>query len=76
MRPVTLNPSDLQGSLREIERASHESDLTEIGKAFSITGTFTPTFTLNVTSPTLANIANVIATLLDTIQKGGTTRTQ
>lgn len=36
MRPVTLNPNNPQAALREIERASHEADLTEIAQNFSV----------------------------------------
>lgn len=75
MQPVTLNPNDTVSSLREIERASHMNDLAEIAQAFSISGTFSATNTLNLTSPTVANVAAFLATLLEAMQKGGVNRT-
>jgi hypothetical protein len=75
MRPVTLNPQNPQSALAEIQRASHENDLAEIAQSFSIIGTVTPTTALNVTSPTLANIANFVATLVQAMQRGGINRT-
>jgi hypothetical protein len=75
MRPVTLNPSDPQSALREIETASHENDLVEIAQNFSSTGTLTPTYSINLASPTAANVAAVLATLLEVMQKGGLNRT-
>jgi hypothetical protein len=62
------------GALRQIERASLE-DATLIADAFAITGTFTETRTLNVTTPTTANIAAVLATFLDDLKKRGAKRT-
>lgn len=75
MRPVTLNAFDPTAALREIERASHEADLTEIAQNFILSGTLTPTYTLNLAAPTAANIAAVLGTLILAMQKGGTTRT-
>ena len=75
MRPVTVNPFNVQQSLREIERASREGDTTEMAQNFSFTGTVNDTFTLNLTAPTLANTAAVLATLLQLMQKGGLNRT-
>lgn len=58
----------------EIFRASNENDTIDIANAFTIKGTFTATRTLNVTAPTLANVAAVLATLLQDMQRGGTNR--
>lgn len=68
-------PRELQASFNEIFRASLEADIIDIGQAFIIDGTFTPTRTLNVTTPTTANIAAVLATLISDLQHGGATRT-
>lgn len=58
----------------EIFRASNENDTTDIAQAFTITGSFTATRTLNVSAPTLANVVAVLATLLGDMQRGGTNR--
>lgn len=68
-------PPNIQAAFNEIFRASQEADVVDIGGAFTITGTFTPTRTLNVTSPTLANAVAVLATLLSDLQHGGSTKT-
>lgn len=76
MRPVTLNTSNIVECIREIERASHENDTGEIAQAFTVDDpAFTPVFQLNTTAPSLANIANFLATFLTTLQKGGVNRT-
>lgn len=68
-------PSELQALFNEIIQASQDGDITDIGGAYTITGTFTETRTLNVTSPTLANAVAVLATLILDLQRGGSTRT-
>ncbi len=75
MRPVTLNPGNIQASFNEIEAASHEGDTVEIAQNFSFTGTPVTTLNLNLTAPTAANVAAVLATLLEIMQKGGINRT-
>ena len=75
MRPVTLNPNNIQASFNEIEAASHEGDLVETAQNFSFTGSLTPTLNLNLSAPTAANIAAVLGTLLEIMQKGGINRT-
>lgn len=75
MRPVTINPNNVAASLDEIQRASHENDLVEIAQNFSMSGTFTPTYVLNLSSPSAANVAAVLATLIQVFQKGGLNRT-
>jgi hypothetical protein len=75
-QPAAINNlSDVRSAFNEVFRASIENDTVDISTAFTITGTFTPTRTLNVTSPTLANVAAVLATLLEDLQRGGTTKT-
>ncbi len=69
-----LDP-DIQALFNEIIQASQDADLTDIGGAYTITGTFTETRTLNVTAPTLANAVAVLATLILDLQRGGSTRT-
>ena len=75
MRPVTIDPRNVAASLIEIENASRENDVLDISQNFSFTGTPTQTLNLNVSSPTVANVAEVLATLLQIMQKGGINRT-
>lgn len=75
MRPVTVNSSDIKSALEEIQRASHENDTVEIAQNFILSGTLTPTYTLNLAAPTAANIAAVLGTLILALQKGGINRT-
>jgi len=65
----------VKDSLREIELASAEVDLTDIANAFTVSGAYTRTTTLNVTSPTVANIAAFLATFIDDCKRGGANRT-
>lgn len=75
MRPVTVNADDPKSAIQEIARASHENDICEIAQNFTFTGTLTPTYALNLTAPTAANIAAVLGTLILAMQKGGINRT-
>jgi len=75
MRPVTLNPSNVSASLKEIETASHENDVVEISQNFTTDAAFTQTLQLLTGTPTLANTNVVLATLLDLMKKGGLHRT-
>lgn len=80
MRPVNLG-QPLPGSFeawaieafREIERASYE-DMADVADGFKITGTLTETRELNVSSPTTANLAAVLGTLLSDLRKRGAKR--
>lgn len=80
MRPVNFG-QPLQGAFeqwameafREIERASYE-DIAEVADDYVITGTLTETRDLNVTTPTVANLAAVLGTLLRDLKKRGATR--
>lgn len=67
-------PMEVQSVFNEIMRASQEGDIIDIGQAYTISGTFTPTRTLNVTTPTAANLAAVLATLISDLQRGGTSK--
>lgn len=68
-------PPELQSIFNEIIQASQDGDITDIGGAFTISGTFTETTVLNVSAPSTANIAAVLATLILHLQRGGATRT-
>lgn len=61
-------------ALREIELASAEWNTVDIVAPYIVSGTFTETRTLNVTAPTIANIAAVLATLIKDMQRGGESR--
>lgn len=78
MRPLSLGSPIKDGdlrwimdALREIERASYE-DIAEVADAFAVTGSLTETRTLDVGSPTAANIAAVLGTLLADLKRRGT----
>ena len=58
----------------EIERQSF-NDVHVIAKDFSVTG-HTATRTLNAGTATLANVANVLCTFIEDLQKRGMKRTQ
>lgn len=75
-------PSSLQGLdpqaqklFNQIFAASRDADMVDIAGGYTLSGTFTETRILNVTAPTLANIAAVLATLLLDCQRGGPNRT-
>ncbi len=75
MRPVTIHIDNVPASLNEIQNASRENDVVEIAQNFSFTGTPTTTTNLNVSAPTVANVAAVLATLIEIMQRGGLSRT-
>jgi hypothetical protein len=60
----------LLNALREIETASYVSDPAVIASGFVITG-HTETRSLNVATATTADIANVLATLILDLARGG-----
>jgi hypothetical protein len=81
MRPVSLGPLPpaasideklnwIIRSLREIENASAE-DAIAVADSYGANSTFTPTRQLNVTSPTTANIAVVLASFFADLRKRG-----
>jgi len=76
-QPPTLEGIDpkIQKVFNTIFQASKDADNVDIAQGYTITGNFTPTRELNVSSPSLANIAAVLATLLSDFQAGGPTRT-
>ncbi len=73
--PMPGVPLNIQNIFNEIFRASQDGAVEDLGSAYTITGTFTATRNLNVTTPTTANIAAVLATLISDLQRGGTSRT-
>lgn len=75
MRPVEINVDNPREALLEIQRASHDADITEIAQNFTVDNpAFTEALTLNTTAPTVQNLADVLATLLTIMQKGGLNR--
>lgn len=81
MRRVTLSnpPPSLNGSaegkfllssLREIERASFESDPALIATDFTVSN-FTETRSLDVGTATLTDLKNFVATFIYDMQRGG-----
>jgi hypothetical protein len=77
MRPLALGAPIpgrelewIQQALREVEDASYE-DIAEVADAFSANAAFTETREVNVSAPTAANLAAVLATLLSDLKKRG-----
>lgn len=68
-------PPQIQDLFNQIFKASRDADLVDIAQGYTLSGNFTETRILNVTSPTLANIAAVLATFLLDCQRGGPNRT-
>lgn len=66
---------DVQAAFNEVFRASQDNDVVDISQPYTVTGSFTPTRTLNVASPTVANVAAVLATLISDLKRGGTSKT-
>jgi hypothetical protein len=63
-----------RAAILAIIRASAEVDLTDIANAFTVSGSYTRTTTLNVTTPTLANAVAFLATFIDDCKRGGANR--
>lgn len=81
MRKIS-QPSNIRGLDPQIQKlfnllfaASRDADLVDIFSGYTVTGTFTPTRNLNVSSPTLANLAAVLATIISDCTAGGPNRT-
>ena len=74
-RPMPGVALNIQKIFNEIFAASRDADVVDLGMAFTITGTFTETRTLNVEAPTIENVAAVLATLLLDFKRGGQNRT-
>lgn len=62
-----------QDCFRQIEDASSE-DIEQAVAQFSTTGSFTETRTFNASSATLADLRNVLATLISDVNKRGSKR--
>ena len=81
MRPVNISPligrsrdPAVAEALREIELASAEFNILDMANAFTITGAYTETRTLNVGVSTLAETQAFIATFIDDLKRGGANR--
>lgn len=61
-------------ALKEVELASAEFNILDMANAFTITGAYTETRTLNVGVSTLAQTQAFIATLIDDLKRGGANR--
>lgn len=75
MQPVATNTKNVQAALQALQNASQQNDVGTTANNFTLSGTLTETFTLNLSSPTAANLAAVLGTLLTILQKGGINRT-
>lgn len=64
----------LISAVQELARASADENLVDIGKAYTVTGTFTDTRTLDVSTATLPDVIALLATLIGDLQRGGATR--
>ena len=80
MRQLNLGapngPNDIDfemRSLRQIEQASREGG-DQLADEFTIVGSYTPTRELDVDTPSLANIAAVLATILMDMKQRGSRR--
>lgn len=80
--PTAAMPNDVPGQIRFLARAcstlaaaSQENDVIDIASAYTIVGAFTTARTLNTGTATLADVINVIATLITDLQAGGAHRT-
>ena len=61
-------------ALKEIELASAEFNILDIASAFTITGSYTDTRTLNVGVSTLAETQAFLATFIEDLKRGGENR--
>lgn len=73
--PMPGVPPAIQRIFNMIFAASRDADLVDIAQGFTITGTFTETRTLDVSTATATDVATVLATFLLDCQRGGATRT-
>lgn len=75
--PLTDSPEAfmewVKTAMRTIEEASYE-DIAEVADGYTITGTLTETRDINVTTPTAANVAAVLATLITDLKRRGQKR--
>jgi hypothetical protein len=77
MRAVSfIGGTDLASLAQKVQELCNASQevTEEVTDAFTIVGTFTPTRTLNMSTATLADLRNVVATFLSDMQKRGTQR--
>lgn len=64
----------LTDRVRDLAEASSDNQTTDIAGAFSITGAFTTARSLNTGTATLADVINVLCTLITDLQRGGSSR--
>lgn len=62
-------------AFRQLESASQE-DLATVFDEYGSTGPLTPTRTIDLVTPSVANLAAVLATLVDDIKKRGSRRSR
>lgn len=86
MRPVSFGnppvnimtadpgPRFLFNALREIEKASLEGDTGTVADGFTVSN-FTETRSLDASTATASDVANVLATFLNDLKKRGSKRT-
>lgn len=65
----------LHQQLREVETASRENDAVLLANNFVITGAYTPRRTIDATAATLTEVREFLATFIDDLKRGGSTRT-
>ena len=75
MQPVGGTASNISAAIQTIVNASQQNDVGTTANNFTLSGTLTETYTLDLSSPTLANVAAVLGTVLSILQKGGVNRT-
>lgn len=73
--PLAVRDALVEQRLREIERASNDNDPVQIAQAFTITGSYTETRTLDAGTATLADLRAFIATFINDLKRGGQNRT-
>jgi len=65
---------EVQAIFNEIFRASQEADLIDIANGFTITNAFTERRSFNTSTVTTAQLAEVLATLISDMKRGGATK--
>ena len=74
MRPVNINPNNLQAAVIELAQASKENDICDVAQNITFDVEPSQTTALTVSAPTLANTNAVLATLIQIMKKGGINR--
>lgn len=63
------------GRLHELAEATQQNDPVDLAQSFTITGAFTITRTLDVSTATLPDVIALIATFITDLQRGAINRT-